>query len=31
VAKRIPRYDNSPLKDRDPGKCWVPEYVEETI
>lgn len=26
-AKRVPELDQCPLKDREPRKCWVPEYV----
>jgi hypothetical protein len=27
VAHRIPRLDNSPLKQR-PAQCWAPDYAE---
>ncbi len=26
-AKRIPVFDDSPLRDRPGRRCWIPEYV----
>lgn len=30
TARRVPRYDDHPLKDRTDSRAWVPEYVEDT-